>query len=78
MKNLIVIIFVLIATAIEAQSSLNMNLVYQWQDASLTPSSAHDNTYNEDIWLYIEYRDVKTGQQFLEKNRPVIANLDDF
>ena len=34
--------------------------------------------YSRDLWLYIEYRDVKSGKQFLEKNRPVIATLDDF
>ena len=51
MKNIIVILFVLITTVIEAQTSLNMNLAYQWQDQTLPPSSAHDNTYNE-VWGY--------------------------
>jgi len=37
-----------------------------------------DNSYSKDLWLYIEYRDVKSGKQFLEKNRPVRASLDDF
>ena len=37
-----------------------------------------ERDYSKDLWLYIEYRDVKSGKQFLEKNRPVTANLDDF
>ena len=36
------------------------------------------NRNKRDLWLYIEYRDVESGKQFLEKNRPVTANLDDF
>lgn len=45
------IIMSLIVFGVNAQSSLNMNLVYQWQDNGLVSSSAHDNTYNE-IWGY--------------------------
>ena len=37
-----------------------------------------ENSYSKDLWLYIEYRDVKYGKQFLEKNRPVTATIDDF
>jgi hypothetical protein len=37
-----------------------------------------ENSYSKDLWLFIEYRDVKYGKQFLEKNRPVTATLDDF
>ena len=33
---------------------------------------------SRNLWLYIEYRDVESGKQFLEKNRPVTATLDDF
>ena len=36
------------------------------------------NRNKRDLWLYIEYRDVESGKQFLEKNRPVIATSDDF
>ena len=36
------------------------------------------NRNERDLWLYIEYRDVDSAKSFLEKNRPVIANLDDF
>ena len=36
------------------------------------------NRNKRDLWLYIEYRDVESGKQFLEKNRPVTATLDDF
>ncbi|MDF1673418.1 MAG: choice-of-anchor B family protein [Vicingaceae bacterium] len=51
MRNLLLITFILFATMAKAQSSFNMNLVYQWNDSSLPPSAAHDNTYNE-IWGY--------------------------
>ena len=37
-----------------------------------------ERDYSNDLWLYIEYRDVKSGKQFIEENRPVTANLDDF
>ena len=36
------------------------------------------NRNKRDLWLYIEYRDVDSAKSFLEKNRPVTANLDDF
>ena len=45
----ILIVFTLLGA--KAQSSLNMNLLYQWKDTSLVPSDIHDNTYNE-IWGY--------------------------
>jgi len=37
-----------------------------------------ERDYSKDLWLYIEYRGVKNGKQFLEKNRSVTATLDDF
>jgi hypothetical protein len=37
-----------------------------------------ERDYSKDLWLYIEYRDVDAAKEFLEKNRPVIATLDDF
>jgi hypothetical protein len=37
-----------------------------------------ENSYSEDLWLYIEYRDVESGKLFLKRNRPVAANLNDF
>ena len=37
-----------------------------------------ENSYSKDLWLYIEYRDVGPAKEFLEKNRPVTATLDDF
>lgn len=46
---LIIVCFFSIQT--NAQTSLNMTLAYQWSDASLVSSAAHDNTYNE-IWGY--------------------------
>ena len=37
-----------------------------------------ERDYSKDLWLYIEYRGVKNGKQFLESNRPVRATSDDF
>jgi choice-of-anchor B domain-containing protein len=51
MRNLFTLALLFIATLAQAQTSLNMNLAYQWQDQTLPSSSAHDNTYNE-IWGY--------------------------
>ena len=37
-----------------------------------------ENSYSKDLWLHIEYRDIEYGKQFLKRNRPVAANLNDF
>jgi len=37
-----------------------------------------ENSYSKVLWLYIEYRDVRFGKQFLENKRPVTATLEDF
>ena len=37
-----------------------------------------EGSYSTDLWLYVEYRDVEWGKQFLDSNRPVNVNLDDF
>ena len=37
-----------------------------------------EGSYSADLWLYVEYRDVEWGKQFLDSNRPVNVNLDDF
>ncbi len=51
MRFSLIIILSFFAIGLKAQTSLNMNLVYQWQDNTLPASFAHDNTYNE-IWGY--------------------------
>ncbi|MFT5019988.1 MAG: choice-of-anchor B domain-containing protein [Polaribacter sp.] len=38
---------------VQAQVSMNMDSLFNWQDPSLVPSSAHFNTYNE-IWGYAD------------------------
>jgi len=38
----------------------------------------NENSYSKKIWLYIEYRGVKNGKQFLDKYRPIKSTLDDF
>ena len=37
-----------------------------------------ENSYSEDLWLYIEYRNVDSGILFLERNSSVTSNLNDF
>jgi len=37
-----------------------------------------ERDYSKDLWLYIEYRGVKNGKQFLDKYRPIKSTLDDF
>jgi hypothetical protein len=37
-----------------------------------------EKDYSSNLWLYIEYRDIESGKQFLEENKPVSANLNDF
>ena len=37
-----------------------------------------ERDYSKDLWLFIEYRDEGAAKEFLEKNRPVTATLDDF
>jgi hypothetical protein len=37
-----------------------------------------EGSYSADLWLYVEYRDVEWGKHFLDSNRPVKVNLDDF
>ena len=51
MKFFSFLLLLLLTVGLNAQSSLNMNLVYQWSDATLVPSTFHDNTYNE-VWGY--------------------------
>ena len=58
MRFILIPIVLLFAFEIKAQTSLNMSLAYQWQDITLTPSTAHFNTYNE-IWGY-----AKNGREY--------------
>jgi len=51
MKSLVVSIVFLCVHAVHAQTGLNIDSLFNWQDPSLVPSSAHFNTYNE-VWGY--------------------------
>lgn len=51
MKTALTTIFALLCIAANAQISMNLDSVFNWQDPNLVPSSAHFNTYNE-IWGY--------------------------
>lgn len=51
MRLFLILSVFLLTCGVKAQTSLNMNLVYQWSDNSIVPSFDHDNTYNE-VWGY--------------------------
>ena len=34
--------------------------------------------YSRDLWLYVEYRDVKPAQRFLKSTKPKRAKTSDF
>ena len=58
MKNTLLFLLTIASTASFAQGSLNMDSLFNWQDATLVPSSGHSNTYNE-IWGY-----AKNGKEY--------------
>jgi choice-of-anchor B domain-containing protein len=58
MRFIFIILFSLFTHGVRSQNSLNMNLLYQWDDPSLVSSFAHDNTYNE-VWGY-----AKNGREY--------------
>jgi choice-of-anchor B domain-containing protein len=58
MKNTLLFLLLVASTASFAQGSLNMDSLFNWQDASLVPSAGHSNTYNE-IWGY-----AKNGKEY--------------
>lgn len=51
MKTTFTALFTTICLVAQAQISMNLDSVFNWQDVNLVPSSAHFNTYNE-IWGY--------------------------
>jgi len=38
----------------------------------------NENSRPGGIWLFLEYRDIKSAEKFLERIRPVRTTLDDF
>lgn len=58
MKHLFTVLLCLVANALFAQESLNIDSLFNWQDATITPSAAHNNRYNE-IWGY-----AKNGKEY--------------
>ena len=45
------VLFIALGFAVWAQDSLNVSTLFHWQDTSLVPSAAFNNTYNE-VWGY--------------------------
>ena len=50
MNRLVAVIVALsLSGSIASQNSLNVNLVFHWEDSTIVPSSQYNNTYNE-VW----------------------------
>ena len=84
MKRFILIISVLfLSGAYLAQDSLNMSVLYNWKDSSLSSSVLYDNAYNE-IWGYAknnrEYAIIGTsrGTHFFDITNPSTPVQVDF
>ena len=87
MKKTIILSFIglLVITLSFAQPfpSWQANLLYNWQDTSLTPSWQYDNTYNE-IWgVQINGAEIAiigstAGTHFFDVTDPATANQVDF
>jgi choice-of-anchor B domain-containing protein len=52
MKKLILISLFFFSVSAITQSSLNMNLLFHWEDSGIVRTSLHDNAYNE-VWGYV-------------------------
>ena len=53
-KNLLIVLVATLSTfGSIAQDSQNINLLFHWENDTLLPSSAHNNTYNE-IWGFVQ------------------------
>ena len=55
----------------------NLYTVYNGGQVALL-INRKEREYDDDLWLYIEYRDVKPAQIFLESTKPVRAESSDF
>ncbi|MCF8278715.1 MAG: choice-of-anchor B family protein, partial [Flavobacteriales bacterium] len=58
MKKTLLFLFVAFSANGFAQGHMNLDSLFNWQDTSLPPSGAHNNTYNE-IWGY-----AKNGAEY--------------
>ncbi len=84
MKNtLLILVLLLFTVRLSAQDSLNMSVLYNWQDPSLSKSTLYDNAYNE-VWGYAkdgrEYAIIGTsrGTHFFDVTIPSSVVLVDF
>lgn len=65
------------------QDSLNMNVIYNWNEAGITPSSLYNSPYNE-VWGYAkdgrEYAIIGSsrGTHFFDVTNPSLAVMVDF
>jgi len=58
MKQSLFAFLILLSSGAFAQTSMNLDSLFNWQDENLVPSNAHQNTYNE-IWGY-----AKNGAEY--------------
>lgn len=83
MKKIVVVIFLVISSQMLSQASLNMSLLFQWEDSSITRTSLHSNAYNE-VWGYAangkEYAIIGStrGTHIFDVTDPVNAVEVDF
>ena len=87
MKKIIILtfinLFVIPLSFAQSLPSWQLNLLYNWQDTTLTPSWQYDNTYNE-IWgVQINGAEIAiigstAGTHFFDVTDPATANQVDF
>lgn len=79
MKQALFSLLILLSPEAFAQNSMNLDSLFNWQDQSLVPSTAHQNTYNE-VWGYAkngaEYAIIGTtdGTHIFDVTNPAISH----
>ncbi|MFQ5335697.1 MAG: hypothetical protein ACE5DN_06450 [Flavobacteriales bacterium] len=84
MKNVLAIAITVAAfITARAQDSLNVHLLYHWNDTTLVGSNAYNNTYNE-VWGFVqggrEYAVIGStmGTHIFDVTDPINTTLVDF
>jgi choice-of-anchor B domain-containing protein len=82
-KVLLIVLSIVVGINVFSQSSLNMSLLYHWEDSSIIRTIAHDNAYNE-VWGYEkegrEYAIIGStrGTHIFDVTDPVNSVMVDF
>ncbi len=83
MNKILLFSVMVISLGVNAQESLNMNLLYNWTTEGMPPSTAWGNVYNE-VWGYAadnrEYAIIGTsgGTHFIDVTNPVESEEIEF